>query len=105
MPAARIADVFRDEIWTAPARTPPLAAADLDARPPPTTLTREGSNVRIEHPDRSALRSFVVYDRAAGDTVARIVPATTETLELGAGDLAISASDRRGVESLARVVP
>ena len=100
-----IADVFRDEVWTAPAATPALADADLAARPAPPTLTAEGGSLRIEHPERDALRSFVVYQRS-GPSVVRIVPASTTTVDLGdLGDLAITALDRRGVESLARLVP
>ena len=58
---AAIRDVFRDEIWTAPALTPPLASADLDARPDSPQLIRDGELVRIAHPHRDALRAFVTY--------------------------------------------
>ncbi|UJR81081.1 glycoside hydrolase family 10 protein [Sandaracinus amylolyticus] len=104
-----ITDLYRDELWISPALTGPLASADPTTRPAPPTLTREGELVRITHGDRDALRAYVIYERAEGDAahhVARIVPATSDTIELdGTRDPAVSAADRRGIESLARRLP
>jgi hypothetical protein len=66
-----------------------------------------GGAVQVDHPDRAALRAFVLYvEREGGWVVSRCLPATTARLELLApGRHALSAVARGGAESEAVVLP
>jgi uncharacterized lipoprotein YddW (UPF0748 family) len=97
--------MLRDEVFTAPAASPPLATA-RDAVLSPPRIRVEGTLVNVLPPPDVRVRALAVY-RAEGDTyqLVRLVPASESTvLEAQDGEDAVSAIDRRGVESAAVVV-
>ncbi len=97
--------LLRDELFTAPAASPPIASARGAALAPPR-LRREGSAVTVLPPPDVRVRALAVY-RAEGDAyqLVRLVPADESTvLEVQDGEDAVSAIDRRGVESPAVLV-
>ena len=101
-----VRDVFATEFYPSPALTPPLAGR-ADVFVPAPTLRPMGGAVQVDHPDRAALRAFVLYvEREGGWVVSRCLPATTARLELLApGRHALSAVARGGAESEAVVLP
>lgn len=109
---ADIATVLRDEYYSAPALTPPVAAmrhvpveppnvsADVSADVSPDVLGDDGFTVELSHPEPGPLRAWVVYEHRGGEyEIDRIVPAQRDRVELSAGRWAISAAGRHGVES------
>jgi uncharacterized lipoprotein YddW (UPF0748 family) len=93
-----IADLFRDELYAAPALTPPAAGQ----RPVPAApvVVADGGGWRLVHADATPLRAYAVY-RADGDawTLDRLLPADATGLQLPVGRWAVSAVNRYGDES------
>ena len=99
-----IVSTFKNELYAQPALTPvlPLAQGKTVAHP---QVQVEGNRVRLEHQDEAPLRAWTVYrkdqDRWKLD---RILPAEQNEVELAAGQWAIAAAPRHGVESKGVVV-
>lgn len=99
-----VADMLRTRFFSTPALTPPLGARRGDSVAPPS-VTVSARTITLSHPARGGLRSWVVYRREGGAfTIDRIVPATTSAVTLAAGEWAVSAASRAGVESQGVVV-
>ncbi len=97
-----IADVFTDEFYAEPASSPPIAAALGASLSIPTVSSTEGGVV-VAHTE--PLRSYAVYAEDGADwRLDRLVPGSAVDIALGSGRWAISAIDRRGVESPGVVV-
>lgn len=92
------------EAYPAPASTPPVASmARVPVAPP--TVARQPGALRLDHPDRDAVRAWAVYAREDGAwTLERLVPASHDHVELPPGRYAVSAVGRHGVESQGVVV-
>lgn len=97
--------------WATPAATPPLASASGEAAGPAPHVTASTGGASAVVPAET--RSLAVYRRRPDRVfvIDRIVPVITNELtdgavsvKLDAGDWAISALDRRGVESRGAVV-
>lgn len=89
--------LFADELFAAPAASPPLASAAGASLPPPR-VSVEGTTVTPSGPGGARVRAYAVYARAAGAwTLERLVQGAVE-LEPGRA-YAVSAIDARGVES------
>lgn len=87
--------LFRDELNVVEAATPPLASAAGATIERPTVRV-EGGSVTLEGPTGARVRAYAVYAQPSGELV-QLVHGTSVTLE--PGSYAISAIDRRGVES------
>ncbi len=89
--------LFADELFAAPAASPPLASAAGASLPPPR-VSVEGTTVTPTGPGGARVRAYAVYAQAAGAwTLERLVQGAVE-LEPGRA-YAVSAIDARGVES------
>lgn len=97
-----IRDVFRDELYPAPALSPPVFAVRDDIVAPPAVVV-EGSTVTMSH-DADVFAWVVYHDDGNAFVVDRIVPAATKSFDLPMGRYAISAAGRSMVESQGVVV-
>lgn len=99
-----IADIVRNEYYQRPALTPPLATMrNATLEPPEVTVV--GRTVQVLHSGTVPLRAWVIYRNTEGRwDIHRIVPASERSLELPAGQWAITAASRHGVESQGVVV-
>ncbi len=90
-----VADLFRETLYPRPALPPPLATATGSVAPPEVVVSAGG--VRASHPNA---RFFVVY-RAEGSSfeVQSVLDARVADIALPPGRYALSAADRRGLES------
>lgn len=97
--------MLRDELYTEPAATPPLASARGASIAPPS-VRRDGTSSTLSPPDGVRLRAFAIY-RSDGEAWAleRLIASDgSTTVELEPSIHAVSAIDRRGVESPAVIV-
>ena len=87
--------LFRDELNPAVAATPPLASAAgaVIERP---HVSVDGTSVALEAPSGARVRAYAIYEQPSGD-LRELASGPSVTLE--PGTYAISAIDRRGVES------
>ncbi|HEY8427983.1 MAG TPA: family 10 glycosylhydrolase, partial [Sandaracinaceae bacterium] len=88
--------LFRDELFTSPAASPLLASASGAALPPPA-VALDGNMVTPSGPSGARVRTYAVYAQEPGGWT--LVRLTRGAVELAPGTYAISAIDRRGVES------
>ena len=94
-----VADAFQ-EMYAAPALSPPHAGAAEDVAPPNVAA---GDPVMISHP--GPIRGYAVYRDVAGDFVLeRVLPRGATSVDLEAGRYAISAVSLRGVESRGQLI-
>lgn len=99
---AGVTGTFAGTWYPTPAATPPLVSAAGATLAVPT-LTETADGVAPTH--RDALRYWGVYaEQDSGWVLDRLVPADEGAIALGAGTWAVSAIDRRGVESRGVVV-
>lgn len=94
-----IADVLRAEYYARPALSPVLTHAIGEELAPPA-ISVEAGTLAIGHPDAASLRAWVLYRRAGDayevDSIHAPAPAIPAP---PAGEWAVSAADKRGVES------
>ena len=94
------ADAFRDELYSEPALTPPLASAWGDSLAPPSVTVTE-TGITVDH--AVPLRAVALYRDQGGETAPdRILPAGNLPLavDLEPGSWVVAAVDRRSVLSL-----
>lgn len=87
--------LFRDELNPRDAAPPPLASAG-DARIERPSVQLDGTTLTFAPPAGVIVRAYAIYAQPSGELL-RLVHGTSATLE--PGEYAISAIDRRGVES------
>ena len=96
--------LFRDELYTQPALSPPLAHA-IGTTVSPPTVTELGGMLTLAHTDAAPLRGFTVYEDVGGTwTLRQIVPSSSATVQVAPGRWAVAAATRHGVESQGVVV-
>lgn len=99
-----ISRVFAESIWDEPVLTPPLRHAIGEVIEPPI-VERTEETVSVAHERPESLRAWSVYrDESGAWVLDRVIPASAATIDLADGKWAISAVDRRGIESLGVVV-
>ncbi len=99
-----VATSLAETLYTRPALTPPLPRPEL-APPSPPEAAADSNRLLVDHPDRDALRAFVLYAEVDGEfLVERIEGPLTEEITVTSGRWALSVADRFGVESLGTVV-
>jgi uncharacterized lipoprotein YddW (UPF0748 family) len=95
-----IVDVFREELYPAPAVTPPLAAQrDVGLAPPAVVIN--GRAAQITHVAASSIRAWTIHAAVgtSGWKLHAMVPAATNSATLDAGRWAIAALGKNGTES------
>jgi len=99
-----ISKVFREEFYPTPALTPALSTA-AGTKVSHPNLEVSGRTVRLQHTDAAPLRAWTVYRREGQEwKLDRIVPGSQNQVELSAGQWAVAAASKHGVESKGVVV-
>jgi uncharacterized lipoprotein YddW (UPF0748 family) len=94
-----INQVFQQEFYREPALTPALSTAKNQQVAAPN-VTQNGRKVQLAHQDAAPLKAWTVYRQQGQEwKLDRILPGEQKELELPAGQWAIAAASKSGVES------
>lgn len=96
-----IRDTFANELYAAPALTPPLvSASERRVAVPRVTPTGAAATWSLRHEDAAPLRAWTLYGETAdGWELVRVIPPDATEVTTGPGRWAIAAVTRHGVES------
>jgi hypothetical protein len=93
-----LGSMIRSEFWNAPALPPALATAKGATFAPPNVAVSGGA-VTLTHGSPGDVRGYAIYSAGSAPALSSWVRRTSGSVTLAKGTWAISAIDRRGVES------
>lgn len=99
-----VQSLFKDDLYTTPALSPPLPGADkLEVAPP--DLSWNNDKLRLVNQDAQELKAYTVYRKEGQEwKLDRILPPDEPELTLAGGEWAIAAVNRQGIESKGVVI-
>ncbi|MCA2980565.1 MAG: family 10 glycosylhydrolase [Myxococcaceae bacterium] len=101
-----VADLFKSDLYAAPALPPPLPRAGAAVAPTPPTVARTAGQVSVSHPLPMTVRFFALYRLGPQGqwVLADVAGGPQATFPVRSGTFAVSAVGRGGAESQAAVV-